>query len=105
MKSKALQEKLARSLDKANIKEGKKRHGRQTLAPLPPEKRCEKLSISLFATDRQRVEGIRAFILAQSGKAISTSQVIKLALRTAPLSKELLEALEQAKREDGRGGW
>ena len=102
MKSKTLQEKLARSLDQANVKE-KKRSGRQAPAPLPPqEKRCSKLSISLFETDTQRVKAIRAYILAERGVSISTSQVIKLALRTAPLSSALYHALDQAAKEDGR---
>ena len=99
---KSLQDKLARSLDQANVKE-KKRSGRQPLAPPPlPEKRCVKLSVSLFETDTQRVKAIRAYILAERGVSISTSQVIKLALRTAPLSSALSQALEQAAAEDGR---
>jgi len=100
---KALQDKLARSLDKANTREAKAHRQAPAIpAPLPADRRCTKLSISLFETDRRKVEAIRAFVLAQSGAAISTSQVIKLALRTAPLTKALTEALEQAKGEDGR---
>jgi hypothetical protein len=97
---KALQDKLARSLDNANKREVKAH--RQAPAPLPADKRCTKLSISLFETDRRQVEAIRAFVLVQSGTSISTSQVIKLALRTAPLTKALTEALDQARQEDGR---
>lgn len=103
MKSNALQEKLARSLDQANVKETKKRQGRPApLAPRPPEKRCTKLSISLFDTDTKRLEALRAYVVAQRGVSISTSQVIKLALRTAPLSTALCAALDEAKAEDGR---
>jgi hypothetical protein len=102
MKSKTLQEKLARSLDQANIKE-KKRSGQKTPAPSPPaERRCTKISISLFDTDTERVKAIRAYVLAERGVSISTSQVIKLALRTAPLSSALCKALDQAAAEDGR---
>jgi hypothetical protein len=99
MKSKTLQEKLARSLDQANIKE--KRSGLKTPAP-PAERRCTKISISLFDTDIERVKAIRAYVLAERGASISTSQVIKLALRTAPLSSALCQALDQAAQEDGR---
>lgn len=102
MKSKTLQEKLARSLDQANIKE-KKRSGRQAPAPAPSiERRCTKLSVSLFDADLERVKAIRAYVLEERGASISTSQVIKLALRTAPLSSGLCQALDQAAAEDGR---
>lgn len=103
MKSTTLQDKLARSLDKANTAEAKSPARRQSpLAPPPADKHCTKLSVSLFDTDMKRVEAIRAHVLAASGKVISTSQVIKLALRTAPLSRELCKALDQTRAEDGR---
>jgi hypothetical protein len=102
MDSKTLQQKLARSLDKANVKE-QKRSGRQAPAPAPTaERRCTKISISLFDADLERVKAIRAYILAERGVNISTSQCVKLALRTAPLSPALCKALEQAATEDGR---
>lgn len=101
MKSTTLQEKLARSLDQANTKEARKHPGRQK--PLAPsDRRCSKLSVSLFDTDLERVKAIRAYILEERGNSISTSQVIKLALRTAPLSPALCKALDQAAGEDGR---
>lgn len=102
MKSTTLQEKLARSLDQANTKEARKHPGRQK--PLVPaaDKRCSKISISLFDTDLERVKAIRAYILEERGLNASTSQVIKLALRTAPLSPALCKALDQAAAEDGR---
>lgn len=100
---KTLQDKLARSLDQANTREKKaRRPAPSTPAPLPADKRCTKISISLFETDRRRIEGIRAFVLAHAGTAISTSQCIKLALRSTPLSEALTEALDQVKAEDGR---
>jgi len=100
MNTKTLQEKLARSLDQANVKE-KKRSGPQ--APDPPaERRCTKLSVSLFDADLERVKAIRAYVLQERGVSISMSQVIKLALRTAPLSPALCKALDQAAAEDGR---
>jgi len=105
MKSKTLQEKLARSLDRANTKEAKRRPGRRSPTPpplAPAERRCTKISISLFEIDLQRVKAIRAYVLAERGAAISTSQVIKLALRTAPLTSALCQALDQAAAEDGR---
>ena len=100
---KTLQDKLARSLDRANTQEAKARRKAPAIpATLSADRRCTKLSVSLFNTDKKQIEAIRAFVLAQSGTSISTSQVIKLALRTAPLTKALTEALDQAKQEDGR---
>jgi hypothetical protein len=60
-----------------------------------------KLSISLFAADLARLEAIRAYMAAR-GHRISTSQTVKLALRTAPLSGDLTAALDAIKAEDGR---
>lgn len=100
MDSKTLQQKLARSLDKANVKE-QKRPGRQAPAP-PIERRCTKISISLFDADIERIKALRAYVLQERGISPSTSQVIKLALRTAPLSPALCKALDEAAAEDGR---
>jgi hypothetical protein len=102
MKGEDIQKKLARSLDRANAKETKNTAPRTPPAPLPPEKKCKKISISLFETDLQRIKQIRAYIMTQRDEAISTSQVIKLALRTAPLSPALCDALDAAAAEDGR---
>jgi len=97
---KTLQDKLARSLDRANVREAKAR--RKIPVPLPVDKRCTKIAVSLFNTDLQRLKAIRAYVLDQRGKSISTSQVIRIALRTARLSPALTEALDQAVKEDGR---
>jgi len=102
MKSKEIQKRLARSLDQVNAKESKSLPPRQPSPLSPPEKRCKKISISLFETDLQRVKQIRAYIMTQRDEAISTSQVIKLALRTAPLSSALCDALDKVAQEDGR---
>ena len=100
MKTKTLQEKLARSLDQANTKEA---HRRPRQAPAPAaERRCTKISVSLFDTDLEKLKGIRAYVLEQRGAVISTSAALKLALRTAPLSPALCQALDQAAAEDGR---
>jgi len=92
-----LQDKLARSLDKANTKDKRKV---STPKP-PPLGKCSKLSVSLFARDLQRLDAIRDY-MASRGERISTSQAIKLALRTAPLSEDLAKALAAIRSEDGR---
>jgi len=102
-KGKTLQDKLARSLDQANRREAKqKRKAPAKPAPLPPERRCTKLSVSLFAGDLARLDAIRDF-MAGRGHRLSTSQAVKLALRTAPLDAAAMEkALDAIRSEDGR---
>jgi hypothetical protein len=60
-----------------------------------------KLCISLFAADLAHLEAIRSYMAAR-GKWISTSQAVKLALRTARLSENLTAALLVIHKEDGR---
>jgi len=96
--STTLQDKLARSLDQANRKE--KSH-RQAPAPLPAERRCTKLSVSLFSGDVARLDAIRDY-MQRLGHRVSTSQAIKLALRTAALTPDMNKALDAIRSEDGR---
>lgn len=100
-KKNTLQDRLARSLDQMNKREAKNQT--TATADLPPvaERKCKKLSISLFQTDLARLDGIRSFMEA-NGQRISTSQAVKLALRTAPLSNDLVEAMAAIRAEDGR---
>jgi mRNA-degrading endonuclease toxin of MazEF toxin-antitoxin module len=97
-KGKTIQAQLARTLDKANMKEKKKP---RPAPAIQADRKCEKVSISLYQTDLDRLQAIRVF-MANRGEIVSTSQAFRLALRTAPLSDELMEALDQARREDGR---
>jgi len=100
-KKNTLQDRLARSLDQMNKREAKAPS--VSPASLPPviDRKCKKLSISLFQTDIAKLDGIRSFMEA-TGQRISISQAIKLALRTAPLSKDLAEAMAAIRAEDGR---
>jgi hypothetical protein len=98
-KGKSLQAKLAQSLDQANTREA--RTPRPAPAPSPADRKCTKISVSLFQADLDRLQAIQDFMAAR-GSRISTSQAVKLALRTAPLSDALQEALDQVRREDGR---
>ena len=96
-KGKTLQAALARSLDQANRKEAKPKP-----APaIQADRRCKKLSVSLFETDLTRLQAIRAY-MAQRGEMISTSQAVKLALRTAPLDDGMVNTLAEIRAEDGR---
>ena len=99
---KTLQDRLARSLDQANTREKKARRRSPAIAAAAVAgSGCTKLSISLFKTDLDKLQAIRSY-MATRGAILSTSQAVKLALRTAPLSDALTQALDQARKEDGR---
>lgn len=100
-KKNTLQDRLARSLDQMNKREAKAPAASPATLPPVSERKCKKLSISLFQTDIARLDGIRSFMEA-NGQRISTSQAVKLALRTAPLSNDLAEAMAAIRAEDGR---
>ena len=94
--SKTLQDRLAQSLDKANKKEKASAKVATVAAPLA-KRHCTKLSISLFDQDMTRLNDICLY-LSQHGQRIGTSQAIKLALRTAPLTSDLLEIIHSLKQ-------
>lgn len=100
-KQHTLQARLARSLDQMNKRESKTHAAAPAALPAGDDRKCKKLSISLFKTDIAKLDGIRSFMEA-NGQRISISQAVKLALRTAPLSNELIDALAAIKAEDGR---
>ena len=94
-----LQARLARSLDQANQREAKTKPPAQ--ARPPADRRCVKLSISLFSGDVARLDAIRDY-MATRGHRLSTSQAVKLALRTAALTPDMDKALDAIRSEDGR---
>ena len=99
---KTLKAKLARSLDSAIRRDNKAAPKRSTRStPATADRQGAKLSISLFASDLAALEAIRSYMAAR-GHRLSTSQAVKLALRTAPLSEDLTSALDAIKAEDGR---
>ena len=100
-KQNSLQNRLARSLDQMNKNEAKTHKSASAALPQPNGRKCKKLCISLFQTDLAKLDDIRSFMKA-NGKWITTSQAIKLALRTAPHSNDLVEAMAAIQAEDGR---
>jgi len=98
-KGKTLQDRLARSLDQANQRETEAPG--TAAATAPATGRCTKLSVSLFACDVARLDAIRDY-MATRGHRLSTSQAVKLALRTAVLDPGMETALEAIRSEDGR---
>ena len=100
-----LQDRLARSLDQANRREANKPRQAPTAIPstAAAPARCSKLSISLFSGDMARLDAIRDMMAAHHGERLSTSQAVKLALRTAPLDAAAMrQALDAIRAEDGR---
>jgi hypothetical protein len=103
--SSTLQDRLARSLDQANRREARTKPPASAPAAIPAERRCTKLSVSLFSGDLARLDAILS-LMAQNGERLSTSQAVKLALRTAPLDLAAMrQALDAIRSEDGRGKW
>ena len=100
-KQNTLQARLARSLDQMNKRETKSHTAAPTALPVGDDRKCKKLSISLFKTDMVKLDGIRSF-METNGQRISISQAVKLALRTAPLSNDLVAAQAAIRAEDGR---
>lgn len=82
MKASKLQERLARSLDRANARGARGAPAGAILKPPPPAGGgCKKLSLSFFDENRRRVEEIRAAVLARTGRSPSTSECVRAALR------------------------
>ncbi|MBU2572607.1 MAG: hypothetical protein KKH28_00810 [Elusimicrobia bacterium] len=100
-KHKTLQDRLARSLDQMNKNEAKTPKSAQAALPQLNNRKCKKLCISLFQTDLAKLDDIRTF-MKTTGQWITPSQAIKLALRTAPHSTDLVEAMAAIQAEDGR---
>ena len=99
-----LQARLALSLDKANSKEKAQRKTAPAIqAAAPVDRKCKKLSVSLFEEDLKRIQEVSA-VMIQNDFYPSPSLIIKLALRTAPLTDMALmrETFQKIKAEDGR---
>ena len=104
--SSTLKELQRLSLDKPNRREAQKKPAAALTADLaarwPKRKNLNKLSLSLFNGDLARIAAIQDF-MDQDGVRLSTSEAVKLALRTAPLDAAAMrQALDAIRSEDGR---
>lgn len=63
---------------------------------------AQKLSVSLFEADLERVDAIADFMKAKAGVRLNTSQAIKLALRAVAVDGGLLKVWEKILADDGR---
>jgi len=96
-----LQDKLAKSLHRPTPPKAATRKPTAALPPAKGEGIARKISISLHPTDLAKVEGIRSY-LAGVGKHITTSEAIKLALRTVKVGSDLAGHLADLEAEDKR---
>jgi trans-2-enoyl-CoA reductase len=69
--------------------------------PKAPAQKSQKLSITLYKTDIEKIDAIYS-LAASNGKRVSTSDVVKLALRSMAVSPNLLKTLDAIRAEDGR---
>ena len=106
--TKDIQSRLARSLDNANKKEAARRTVKDFVQAdnkriQEAARKCKKLSVSLFEADLKKIQEVSALMI-QNDFYPSPSLIIKLALRTAPLTDVALmrETFAQIKAEDGR---
>ena len=75
-----------------------------TKAPEAVRQKCRKISVSLHPDDEAFANSIMGYMIGK-GHRVPFSQAIKLALRTATIDEGLIDALEQIKKDDGRGKW
>lgn len=69
--------------------------------PKPSAQKSEKLSITLFKTDIEKIDAVYA-LAASNGRRVTTSNIIKLALRNMVVTPNLLNTLDEIRADDGR---
>lgn len=92
--------KLLQDLKNTNMKESTHKAAPAAL-PKAPAQKSQKLSITLYKTDIERIDAIYS-LAASNGKRVTTSDVVKLALRSMVVSPSLLKTLDAIRAEDGR---
>lgn len=92
--------KLLQDLKNTNMKESAHKAGPAALLKAPAQK-SQKLSITLYKTDIEKIDAIYS-LATSNGKRVTTSDVVKLALRSMAVSPNLLKTLDAIRAEDGR---
>jgi trans-2-enoyl-CoA reductase len=92
--------KLLQDLKNTNMNESSHKAAPTALPKAPPQM-SQKLSITLYKTDIKKIDAIYS-LAASNGKRVSTSDVVKLALRSMAVSPNLLKTLDAIRAEDGR---
>jgi len=91
---------LLQDLKNTNMNESSRKTA-PTAFPKAPAQKSQKLSITLYKTDLEKIDAIYS-LAASNGKRVSTSDVVKLALRSMAVSPNLLKTLDAIRAEDGR---
>lgn len=92
--------KLLQDLKNTNITESSHKVT-QPVLPKAPAQKSQKLSVTLYKTDIEKIDAIYS-LAASNGKRVTTSDVVKLALRSMAVSPNLLKTLDAIRAEDGR---
>ena len=93
-------DKLGKSMDRTNKT--------KTTPPKPPDKptgggKCRRTGVSLYDDDMQRINDIKVFMMHQGMNNVNQAEVIRAALRAAPLDQSIIDALLATRADDGRG--
>lgn len=91
---------LLQDLKNTTLNEGAHKATPTALPKAAPQK-SQKLSVTLYKTDIEKIDAIYS-MAAANGKRVTTSDVIKLALRSMSITPDLLKTLDAIRAEDGR---
>lgn len=67
-----------------------------------PKHESHKLSVSLYASDIERLDQIKRFMMDNGVRNITDSSALRLACRTVELGPKLLRVYDAMRSEDGR---
>ena len=111
-KNEDLKKKLGKSFPKKKPSGDKaKTEGKETTAADDPkyttkgDRRIDehkKISVSLYASDFDKIKAIQGFMYEQTGEMLNRSEALKIALRAAPIDSGLIDAQQAVRQEDGR---
>lgn len=91
---------LLQDLKNTTINESARKAAPVVLTKAPAQK-CHKTTVTLFQADIEKINTIYSFA-ATNGRRVTTSDVVKLALRSMSVTPELLKILDDIRAEDGR---
>lgn len=99
--SKALLDRLAKSLPATSVTSVEKHEPLHDFAPSKPQ-RAPKLSVSLYQSDLQRLDEIRDHMLKAGVRTLTDSEAIRLACRRVELDSKMVTIYHDMQTEDGR---
>lgn len=91
---------LLQDLKNTNMKESATKAA-PTTSPKAAVLKYQKTTVTLFQTDIKKINAIYSFA-ATNGRRVTTSDVIKMALRSMSITPELLKILDDIRAADGR---